>query len=1013
MASFNELLFEKKLLALKDTQDSISGLSSWCLQQPQHHKKIVQIWLQVLKKVKIEQRLSLFYLANDVIQYSKRKGFDFVESWGTALQRATTMVRGDDKVRTKVLRLFTIWNERNIYDESFLVDLVGLLSSRTPAQASVPDAQDFQPSTLITKIRSCKVLEDDTDLRLKIVNDNELCLSDADALRCSLKDRRHGEDVVAEVEEGIGKMEAYIRALEVEVKERQELIDLLDLADVFYETQKGEARIVCNAYRNFGMRVKSLKRKLDELMPSLASPVPSPDINAPSPSPESDIDLPDDVKQGLGNLGMSSFIGTIVVPENQTVLTPMSPQPVQPVSYNQSPQPVQPIQHHHSSHHQPVQQSLRQSSNVVSLHNNSSHNLEEVPINLPNLHEPPPPPPPHPIPPPQQIASQSFVSPTSLSYNQSVIPPLLGDGQDFPINGGDSFLSQNSDNRSSPIPPLLGTSLSFIGNADFQFDFQKEDIFGDNVKIDLDTPASPSPERMPAEDSLSDELISKNVSKEGKPIEVISSTKSDTGFTLADFLKNLVVPRGSSQNRLSTSETIESPDEMDAPLVDTSVPPPILEEPFPEKLWNSTLPQKFPSWGDSQTSWGEGINSPPGYEEGFGNSLDCEIPVPEVSSEDIEDVLRPPIDIDHRNLISLTGSPLNNDNTQWQQSALDSDYRKIPVQDNRDIVESVDMEMSDDEEAIPGSFSSMKLKTASSGLLTSLQKNQINRKMHRPEVRGQLETLTGGPNQSISFNIPITNKILAESPLKEKEEPKKKLSLHKLNPSPPRNIIEISKMMPPPMPPMSLSQDVSTVEEKDISSPVAIKGPPSDDILSRCSPKLETEKFNPKQEENKMSQNNSLGSQFLNKNIDSKFSGPNTGPRFPNSVSGPGFNNGNEQKNNNSSNNIACQISDVNSTVNNEKNEEQENDDSKDNVNWMPPLNTPPPFMSQGPPMFRPRPPGGPTIWRGPRRGMPHRFRPPGGNGPPHQPGNFQPPHMGPRPSFRGNNKWRPRFSNW
>lgn len=43
--------------------------------------------------VKIEQRLTLFYLANDVIQYSKRKNFNFVESWGTALQKATTMVR--------------------------------------------------------------------------------------------------------------------------------------------------------------------------------------------------------------------------------------------------------------------------------------------------------------------------------------------------------------------------------------------------------------------------------------------------------------------------------------------------------------------------------------------------------------------------------------------------------------------------------------------------------------------------------------------------------------------------------------------------------------------------------------------------------------------------------------------------------------------------------------------------------------------------------------------------------
>lgn len=43
--------------------------------------------------VRIEHRLTLFYLANDVIQYSKRKNYEFVESWGTALQRATTMVR--------------------------------------------------------------------------------------------------------------------------------------------------------------------------------------------------------------------------------------------------------------------------------------------------------------------------------------------------------------------------------------------------------------------------------------------------------------------------------------------------------------------------------------------------------------------------------------------------------------------------------------------------------------------------------------------------------------------------------------------------------------------------------------------------------------------------------------------------------------------------------------------------------------------------------------------------------
>lgn len=46
------------------------------------------------------------------------------------------------------------------------------------------------------------------------------------------------------------------------------------------------------AYRTFGARVKTLKKKLDEKMCSLSSPIPSPDINAPSPSPDSDIDLP-------------------------------------------------------------------------------------------------------------------------------------------------------------------------------------------------------------------------------------------------------------------------------------------------------------------------------------------------------------------------------------------------------------------------------------------------------------------------------------------------------------------------------------------------------------------------------------------------------------------------------------------------------------------------------------------------------------------------------------------------
>lgn len=115
--SFDADDFEKRLTLLKDTQESIQGMSSWCLQNRAFHKKVVNSWLTVLKQglfikeisfsicfyfqksifffisVKVEHRLTLFYLANDVIQYSKRKNYEFVDSWGTALQRATTLVR--------------------------------------------------------------------------------------------------------------------------------------------------------------------------------------------------------------------------------------------------------------------------------------------------------------------------------------------------------------------------------------------------------------------------------------------------------------------------------------------------------------------------------------------------------------------------------------------------------------------------------------------------------------------------------------------------------------------------------------------------------------------------------------------------------------------------------------------------------------------------------------------------------------------------------------------------------
>lgn len=140
--------------------------------------------------MKIESRLTLFYLANDVIQHSKRRNYEFVDSWGTTLQRATTLVR-EDKVKEKISRIFTIWEQREIYSEEFIADLHGLLAINpvkktsttiTPSlRAATPvvthhqplktdDIEDeFQLGVVVGNIRNCVSLESETDKNLKIV----------------------------------------------------------------------------------------------------------------------------------------------------------------------------------------------------------------------------------------------------------------------------------------------------------------------------------------------------------------------------------------------------------------------------------------------------------------------------------------------------------------------------------------------------------------------------------------------------------------------------------------------------------------------------------------------------------------------------------------------------------------------------------------------------------------------------------------------------------------------------
>lgn len=108
-----------------------------------------------------------------------------------------------------------------------------------------------------------------------------------------MTDRSQVEELEKEIVERRSKLEHYIKALTNEIKARSTLITVLDQADAFYHNQRGEVKVVATAYRNYGNSIKTMKRKLEEMVKSLPSPIPSPDINAPSPGPaDNDFVLP-------------------------------------------------------------------------------------------------------------------------------------------------------------------------------------------------------------------------------------------------------------------------------------------------------------------------------------------------------------------------------------------------------------------------------------------------------------------------------------------------------------------------------------------------------------------------------------------------------------------------------------------------------------------------------------------------------------------------------------------------
>lgn len=84
MSAFSEAALEKKLSELSNSQQSVQTLSLWLIHHRKHSRPIVTVWERELRKAKPNRKLTFLYLANDVIQNSKRKGPEFTKDFCTS-----------------------------------------------------------------------------------------------------------------------------------------------------------------------------------------------------------------------------------------------------------------------------------------------------------------------------------------------------------------------------------------------------------------------------------------------------------------------------------------------------------------------------------------------------------------------------------------------------------------------------------------------------------------------------------------------------------------------------------------------------------------------------------------------------------------------------------------------------------------------------------------------------------------------------------------------------------------
>ncbi|VDO96969.1 unnamed protein product [Soboliphyme baturini] len=195
MASFPEIIIQRKLQELEMTKACIQALSLWLLHHRKHAAEIVQLWYrQVQREKRSDRLLALFCLADDMIQNSRRKYQTFADNFRDFIHGAMVCAKQYmDPQAIATLRLIVgIWEKRSIYSRDFLNilrnEIAAVPKNGSLSRAGIVTATHVNPLSLVDQIKpgsDIKIIPKGNDDHPKVLQSGSMhaCqVPDADTL---------------------------------------------------------------------------------------------------------------------------------------------------------------------------------------------------------------------------------------------------------------------------------------------------------------------------------------------------------------------------------------------------------------------------------------------------------------------------------------------------------------------------------------------------------------------------------------------------------------------------------------------------------------------------------------------------------------------------------------------------------------------------------------------------------------------------------------------------------------